>query len=138
MKRLLCTILVAGLPFGSVLAEAPASKDAKLTVVFQHELPNVPGKSVRGVLVEYGPGGYSAAHRHPGSAFIYATVLEGAVRSQVNDGPVTVYQAGENWSESPGDVHRVSANASETAPSKLLAVMVLDTGETDIVLPLEK
>jgi quercetin dioxygenase-like cupin family protein len=137
MKRVLCSLLVAALPFGSVLADTPGSKNAKVTVVFQHELPNVPGKSVRGVLVEYGPGGYSAAHRHPKSAFIYATVLEGAIRSQVNDGPVTTYRVGQNWSELPGDRHRVSANASETEPAKLLAVFVLDTNETELVLPLE-
>ena len=42
MKRILCSLLVATLPFGSVLADAPKSKNAKVTVVYQHELPNVP------------------------------------------------------------------------------------------------
>jgi quercetin dioxygenase-like cupin family protein len=97
-------------------------------------LPNVPGKSMKGVLVEYGPGASSAAHTHPKSAFIYATVLEGAIRSQVNDGPVTVYRAGESWSEKPGDHHKVSANASDSEPAKLLAVFVVDTDETKIVI----
>ena len=136
MKRVLCSLLFAALPFAGVLADTPGSKNAKVTLVFQHELPNVPGKSVRGVLVEYGPGGYSAGPTHPKSAFIYATVLEGAIRSQVNDGPVTTYGVGQNWSELPGDRHRVSANASETAQAKLLAVFVLDTSETELVLPL--
>ena len=99
MKRILCSLLVATLPFGSVLAGAPKEKNAKVTLVYQHELPNVPGKSIKGVLVEYGPGGYSPGHTHPKSAFIYATVLEGAIRSQVNDGPVTIYKAGQNFSE---------------------------------------
>jgi quercetin dioxygenase-like cupin family protein len=111
------------------------SKAATVTVVYQHELPNVPGKSIKGVLVEYGPGGYSPGHKHPKSAFIYATVLEGAIRSQVNDGPVTTYKAGQSWSEVPGDRHSVSANASETEPAKLLAVFVLDTNETELVIP---
>ena len=74
MKRLLCSLLVATLPFGSVLADAPKSKNAKVTLAYQHELPNVPGKSIKGVLVEYGPGGYSPGHTHAKSAFIYATV----------------------------------------------------------------
>jgi len=56
MKRTLCSLLVVTLPFGSVLADAPKSKNAKVTLVYQHELPNVPGKSIKGVLVEYGPG----------------------------------------------------------------------------------
>jgi quercetin dioxygenase-like cupin family protein len=140
MKRILCLLLVATLPFailpfGSVLADTAQSKNAKVTLVYQHELPNVPGKSIKGVLVEYGPGGYSPGHTHAKSAFIYATVLEGAIRSQVNDGPVTIYKAGENFSELPGDRHGVSANASETEPAKLLAVFVVDTNETELTIP---
>jgi quercetin dioxygenase-like cupin family protein len=130
MKRILRLLLVATLPFGSVLAEAQKSKNAKVTLVYQHELPNVRGKSIKGVLVEYGPGGYSPGHTHPKSAFIYATVLEGAIRSQVNDGPVRIYKDGQSFSELPRDRHGVSANASETQPAKLLAVFVVDTNET--------
>ena len=136
MKRIFCLVLVATLSFGSVLAAAPTSKSAKVTLVYQHELPNVPGKSIKGVLVEYGPGGYSPAHTHAKSAFIYATVLDGAIRSQVNDGPVTTYQAGQSFSELPGDRHSVSANASETQPAKLLAVFVVDTSEKELTIPL--
>ena|SRR5689334_14271321 len=117
-----------------VPAFADTSAKRKVTVVFDHVLPNVPGKSVKGVLVEYGPSGSSRSHRHPPSAFIYATVLEGSIRSQVNDGPEKVYRAGENWVEQPGDHHRVSANASDTEPARLLAVFVVNTGETNIVI----
>jgi quercetin dioxygenase-like cupin family protein len=137
MRRILCILLVAALPLGSVLADEPKAKNVKVTLVYQHDLPNVPGKSIKGVLVEYGPGGYSPAHTHPKSAFIYATVLEGAIRSQVNDGPVTVYEAGHSFSELPGDRHSVSANASDTKPAKLLAVFVVDTNETELTIPLE-
>ncbi len=136
MKRLLSCLLIATLPLTGALAEVPASKSAKVTLVYQHELPNVPGKSIKAVLVEYGPGGYSPAHIHPKSAFIYATVLEGAIRSQVNDGPATTYQAGQNFSEFPGDRHKVSANASKTKPAKLLAVFVVDTNEKELTIPL--
>jgi quercetin dioxygenase-like cupin family protein len=136
MTRILCSVLIALLPLGSALADAPAAKRAKVTLVYQHELPNVPGNSIKGLLVEYGPGGYSPGHTHAKSAFIYATVLEGAIRSQVNDGPVTVYKAGQSFSEMPGDRHSVSANASQTKPAKLLAVFVVDTNETELTLPL--
>jgi quercetin dioxygenase-like cupin family protein len=129
-------LLLATLPSGSALAEAPRSKNVKVTLAYQHELPNCPGKSIKSVLVEYGPGGYSHAHTHPASAFIYATVLEGAIRSQVNEGPMTTYTAGHSFSELPGDIHRVSANASETEPAKLLAVFVVDTNETNLTTPL--
>ncbi len=134
--RILGGVLLATLAltpaFVPHLAQAAAKR--KVTVVFDHVLPNVPGKSMKGVLVEYGPGGSSRSHRHPASAFIYATVLEGAIRSQVNDGPEKVYRTGESWVEQPGDHHRVSANASDTEPAKLLAVFVVDTGETKIVI----
>ena len=136
MERILCSLLIVTLSFGSALADTPKSNNAKVTLVYQHELPNVPGKSIKGVLVEYGPGGYSAAHTHAKSAFIYATVLEGAIKSQVNDGPVTTYEAGQSFSEMPGDRHVVSANASETKPAKLLAVFVVDTSEKELTFPL--
>ena len=45
MRCILCSLLVATLPFGSVLADMPKEKNAKVTLVYQHELPNVPGKS---------------------------------------------------------------------------------------------
>ena len=137
MKRILCMLLLAALPIGSALAQKPESKSAKVTLVYQHELPNVPGKSIKSVLVEYGPGGYSPGHMHPKSAFIYATVLDGAISSQVNDLPVTVYTAGQSFSEMPGDRHAVSANASKTKPAKLLAVFVVDTNETTLTTPLD-
>lgn len=132
ITRILSGIMLATIMLTPALADDPSKR--KISVVFDQPLPNVPGKSVRGILVEYAPGGSSASHRHPDSAFIYATVLEGAIRSQVNDGPETVYRAGENWSEKPGDHHRVSANASDTEPAKLLAVFIVDTGETNIVI----
>src|SRR5258707_7728116 len=135
MKRILYSLLLATLPFGSALADAPKSKNAKVTLVYQHELPNAPGKSIKGVLVEYGPGGYSPGHTHAKSAFIYATVLEGAIRSRVNDGPEKGYRAGESWAEVPGDHHVVSANASDTQPARLLAVFVVDTDEKKLVTP---
>lgn len=75
-------IVFATLAAAIFMADASlASEAAKVTLVYEHELPNVPGKSIRGVLVEYGPGGFSEGHTHPSSAFIYATVLEGAIRS---------------------------------------------------------
>ncbi|QOZ69047.1 cupin domain-containing protein [Bradyrhizobium arachidis] len=138
MRRLLIAAAVYAATFMAAHAAETAASPAKITVVFDQTLPNVPGKSMKGVLVEYGPGGSSPAHMHPRSAFIYATVLEGAIRSQVNDGPAKVYRKGENFSERPGDRHAVSANASDSEPAKLLAVFVLDTADTELVMPMAK
>ena len=118
---IVCALIVATLGVGSGIA---ADENSKVTLVYEHALPNVPGKSIKGVLVEYGPGGTSPAHTHPKSAFIYATVLEGAIQSSVNDGPVVTYRTGQSFSEMPGDRHSVSENASKTEPAKLLAVFV--------------
>ncbi|MET0776721.1 MAG: cupin domain-containing protein [Pseudomonas mandelii] len=131
-------ILAAAFAAFSLTAAAADKPAGKVTVVFDRPIPNIPGKSMRGVLVEYGPGAGSPAHLHPKSAFIYATVLEGAIRSQVNGAPEKVYKAGENFVEEPGSHHQVSANASDTQPARLLAVFVLDTGEKELVIPTGK
>jgi quercetin dioxygenase-like cupin family protein len=138
LRRFLCAIALAALSASGAAADDASDDKSKVTLVYEHELPNVPGKSVKGVLVEYQPGGASAAHTHPKSAFIYATILAGAIRSQVNDGPVITYRAGESFSELPGDRHGVSENASTTEPARLLAVFVVDTDEKELTTPYEK
>ena len=135
LSALICAFIVATLGVSSGIA---ADKGPKVTLVFDHALPNVPGKSIKGVLVEYGPGVATPGHIHPKSAFIYATVLEGAIRTSVNDGPVVTYRAGQNFPEMPGDRHTVDENASKTEPAKLLAVFVVDTDEKELLTPLEK
>ena len=119
----------------NVAAQETNTPASKVTKIFDRELPNVPGKSMRAVLVEYGPGASSPSHHHPSSAFIYATVLEGEIRSKVNDEPEHVYKAGESWTEMPGDHHKVSANASSTKPARLLAIFVVDTTQQELVVP---
>jgi quercetin dioxygenase-like cupin family protein len=139
IRQFLCAAALTAVCIGAAAAAQDASDDkSKVTLVYDQVLPNVPGKSIRGVLVEYEPGGFSAAHTHPDSAFIYATVLEGAIRSQVNDGPAITYRAGESFSENPGDRHGVSENASDTEPARLLAVFVVDTNEKELTYPMTK
>jgi quercetin dioxygenase-like cupin family protein len=138
IKRFLFTAALIAAFATTAPAHDASDGKSKVTLVYDHVVPNVPGKSIRGVLVEYAPGGSSPAHTHPSSAFIYATVLEGAIRSQVNNGPVMTYRAGENFSEFPGDRHGVSANASATQPARLLAVFVVDTKQTVLTTPDEK
>lgn len=128
--RLIAAIALMVLPAAIASADDPQSS---VTVVFDQELPNAPGMSMRVVLVEYPPGGASPSHTHPATAFIYATVLEGAIRSKVNDGPEEVFEAGESWTEMPGDHHVVSANASDSEPAKLKAVFILESSETNLV-----
>jgi len=124
-----------GLFATSVAATETLAPGANVTVVFDQQPPNVPSKSMRALLVEHGPGAGSPSHRHPSSAFIYAQVLEGAIRSKVNYQPERTYKVGESWTEKPGDHHQVSHNASDTIPAKLLAIFVVDTTDKQIVIP---
>ena len=136
MKKAALLIVAAAALFAPrVAAQETLAPGAKVSVVFDQKLPNVPGKSLRAVLVEYHPGAGSPSHRHPSSAFIYARVLDGAIRSKVNDEPERTYRAGESWTEKPGDHHQVSHNASEKEPAKLLAIFVVDTNDREIVIP---
>jgi quercetin dioxygenase-like cupin family protein len=87
------------------------------------------------VVVNYPPGGKSPAHHHARSAFIYAYVLSGAVRSQVGDEPPKVYRVGEGFYEVPGAHHRISENASDKEPASLLAVFVVDSEDRPLTTP---
>lgn len=131
MTKAFALIGVLCLASGAVLAQnAPPKPPA-----FNNPIPNIPGKSILGVVVDYPPGAGNPPHHHAGSAFVTAYVLQGAVRSQVDDGPVKIYHAGEYFTEKPGAHHRVSENASKTEPAKMLAIFVLDTGDAPLSTP---
>jgi quercetin dioxygenase-like cupin family protein len=132
IKRLLATLLATTALAGAAYAHAP---EDTVKPNFAHAIPNIPGKSLVAVEVIYPPGGASPSHRHAPSAFIYAYVVSGEIQSQVDDGPVQVYRAGESFYEAPGAHHRISRNASNTQPAKLLAVFVVDTGERSLTTP---
>lgn len=136
VARFLLAAAFAALSISAASAAEPPA--AKVTVVFDRPIPNIPGKSMKGVVVEYGPGAASPSHTHPKTAFIYATVLEGAFRIKVKGQPEKIYHVGENFVEEPGSVHEVSANASNTEPARLLAVFVLDSDEKTLVTPVKK
>ena len=115
--------------FGLVLAAISLGVSPELAqslvevkVVFEHAIPNIKGKKLVAQVVSYPPGSKSAPHHHAPSAYIYARVLSGAIRSQVGDEPVIVYQVGEGFHELPGSHHRISENASDRDPASLLAV----------------
>jgi quercetin dioxygenase-like cupin family protein len=106
-----------------------AGSQEQVKPVFERAIPNIEGKSVVAVVVTYPPGARSMPHRHARSAFIYAYVLSGMVRSKVDDQPPKVYRAGEGFYEVPGSHHIVSENASRTETASMLAVFVVDSKE---------
>src|SRR6202045_1079080 len=134
------TIIGAASAAIAIAIAAPASAHDvgdKVTPNFQQAIPNIPGKSLIAVVVDYPPGGASVPHTHAKSSFIYAYVISGSIESKVNDGPTRIYTAGESWSEPPGASPLISRNASKTAPAKLLAVFVVDADEKALTTPVK-
>jgi quercetin dioxygenase-like cupin family protein len=129
-------LVLTAIALGVSPALAQSGEEVKL--VFEHVIPNAEGKNMVAVVVTYPPGGKSPAHHHARSAFIYAHVLSGAIRSQVGDGPAKVYQVGEGFHELPGSHHRISENASDRNPASLLAVFVVNSKDTPLTIPDKK
>lgn len=120
------TLLAAGALLPGLISRA-AGDEAKVKQVAAEKLPNVPGKTITAVVVNYAPGGKSGKHHHAGSVLAY--VLSGAIRSENSaTGPSKVYKAGESFFEPPASEHLASENASATEPASLLAVFVADDG----------
>ena len=117
------------LPLLVALLAAPAAQAAAVAPVLDQLLPNAAGKRMTVITVTYAPGEASGPHRHADTGFLYARVLKGHIRSQVEGaGAMRVYGEGEGWTEGPGAHHLVSANASASEPASLLVVFVADDG----------
>jgi quercetin dioxygenase-like cupin family protein len=129
-KALAGLAVAAGLALAADPPDRAASTGEGETVktLFSKKLPNVPGKTLTVVSVDYRPGGFSTPHRHPASGFVFAYVLSGAIRSQVEGEPLGVYRAGQSWTEPPNAHHIVSANASKTQPAQLITYIIADDG----------
>jgi quercetin dioxygenase-like cupin family protein len=74
------------------------------------------------------------AHRHSGTLFVY--VLEGQIQSQIDDGPVVLYETGDSWVEPEGVVHTRADNPSDTDPVRLLIIRVM-APDAPLRLPLD-
>src|SRR4029453_17258888 len=136
--RTIITATCAALAFARTGALSAHDGEAQtVTKNFEAAIPNILGKSLIALEVDYAPGATSPSHTPAKSAFIYAYVISGAIESKVNDGETRIYRAGESWSEAPGAIHSISRNASKTVPAKLLAVFVLDTNDKVLTTPIK-
>lgn len=125
MSSCACVALVSGLMTQVVLAnEEPPAATAQVAPLMTKDLPEFPGKEAVMLTVEYPPGAASKPHRHHSHVFVY--VLEGSYATQVAGGERMVLSAGGTFYELPTDEHVVSANASDTAPAKILVFMLKD------------
>lgn len=126
--------LVVAAVVAVALGDAAAAQPAPAQL-FTQAIPNIPGKTLTVVEVTQAPGTKSPPHRHANSAFIYGYVLSGAIRMQVEGGPVQNLKAGDSFYESPGAHHVLSENVSATVPAKFLAVFVVDTNDKVLTTP---
>lgn len=114
---LLCPMLACATPAGPVSAET-------VTELMTRDLIGVRGKEVIVIAVTYLGGGASLPHRHDAQVFVY--VVEGELTMQLKGGAPVTLRPGQTFYEGPSDIHQVSANASQTAPAKILVFMVKD------------
>ncbi len=118
---------------GGTANPATVAPATSVKVISCEPLPNVPGKSITTMMVDFPPLAYSAPHRHPGS--VTAIVMEGTVRSQMEGGPVVNYQKGQTWMEAPYALHAMAGNPDPAKPAQLLAIFVTDSNCGPLVIP---
>jgi quercetin dioxygenase-like cupin family protein len=112
--------------------KADPAPHASVTPLTSKDLPEVPGKEVLMITVDYPPGSVDPIHRHNAHAFIY--VLEGSIIMQVKGGKEVTLTPGQTFYEGPNDIHVVGRNASTTKPAKFVVFFVKDKG-AQVVVP---
>lgn len=123
LKHLVPAVVIA---CSSVAALPAYAGNAVVTELMTKPLPELPGKEVQMITVEYPPGSVDPVHRHDAHAFIY--VLEGTIIMQLKGGEEVTVEAGQTFYEGPNDVHVVGRNASNTQPAKFVVVFVKKQG----------
>jgi len=125
----LATSITAGLLSVAGIAEADEARSnvgITLMPVTAQVLPDDPKQTLTAFMVYLTPEASTTSHRHAGVVFVH--VLEGTVRSQLNNGEVIEYRAGESWNEPPGSIHSYMENPSKTIPARLIATIIAPTG----------
>lgn len=124
--RVAVSTLLALSPLVS-LGAPPGTADAVVTDLMQRDLASSPTQEALMLTVTYRPGGASLPHRHDAQVFVY--VLEGEMIMQVDGNAPATLRAGQTFYEGPGDIHRISANASKTTSAKILVFMIKNKGK---------
>jgi quercetin dioxygenase-like cupin family protein len=120
-------MMFSGIPAAPAWSQQPAPA-TQVTSLFKQVLADLPGREVVVVTLDIPPGGGSPPHRHPGH-HIFGYVLEGSYKIKLDDGAETILTRGQTFYEAPGQLHAVSANASQTEPAKVLAFIVAESGK---------
>jgi len=115
MKKIILSVFIF------IFGFAAATHAQQVNTFLTKQLPEVPGKEIEVITVNYAPGAVDAIHRHDAHAVVY--VLEGEVEMQVRGGTLQRLGPGQVFYESPEDVHTVSRNASKTKPAKFVVFL---------------
>lgn len=126
MKRFTAAIILSATVL-ALSASLSAASPGVVHELLRQPLASQPGTDVVMITVDYAPGAATPPHEHPG--FVYAYVLEGAVVSQLDDESPKTFTKGEMWSESPGQHHEISRNASSTQSARLLVFLIVPHGK---------
>jgi len=127
LVRCALSAAVALCPVSAFAGDAAAAAPPTVTELMTRALTDDPNKEALMITVTYRPGGASLPHRHDAQVFVY--VLDGAMTMQVDGSAPVTLQPGQTFYEGPNDVHRISANASQTAPAKILVFMIKNKGK---------
>ena len=132
LTQILAAAALAIASVAPAYAHGDAAERETITPAFVEAMPNVPGKTMTALVVDYAPGGKSDPHRH-GQAFVVAMCSRARSAARSTTARTRVFHAGEHWIEKPGAHHTVSENASDTEPAKLLAIFVADAKDKKLV-----
>jgi quercetin dioxygenase-like cupin family protein len=116
-------LLACGL---ALVQQTTAAPQAVVKSLMTQDMPDIPGKEVLVISVDYPPGAVDPVHRHDAHAFVY--VLEGSIVMGVKGGNEVTLTRGQTFYEGPNDVHTVGRNASRTRPAKFIVTLVKNKG----------
>ena len=105
------------------------------TLMSQPMQETIDGKPAQATMLEvvWEPGESSPPHRHPCPTLVY--VLEGEIETQIGDGPVQRFQAGDTFYEPTMALHAKTRNPSKDQPARVLAIQIHDRGIKNLVIP---
>jgi quercetin dioxygenase-like cupin family protein len=121
-------VIAGAMAIGPAVSQQQPAPATKVSALLKQAIAELPGREIVMVTLDIPPGGGSGPHRHPGH-HIFGYVLEGSYRIKLDDGAERTLTKGETFHEAPGQLHAVSANASQTEPAKVLAFIVAEAGK---------
>jgi quercetin dioxygenase-like cupin family protein len=121
-------LALGAMAIGPAASQQQAAPVTKVSTLLKQAIAEFPGREIVMVTLDIPPGGGSAPHRHPGH-HIFGYVLEGSYRIKLDDGAEKTLTKGETFHEAPGQLHAVSANASQSEPAKVLAFIIAESGK---------